>query len=193
MSNKNSSSDEHRQSNSTPVFAVAIGASEGGEQAVKELVDSLPADSGMAFVYIQANLQDAPAHLIPALREVSKIPIAVADEPVQVKADHFYIIPADRQVEFRDGSIVPLLKNKPIVSPINKAFSSLSENWKELAIGVLLSGNEIDGVVGLKNIKFEGGLTFAQDSTAEYQSMPSTAVSEGAADVALPLKKLHLN
>ena len=192
MSNKNSSSDEHRQSNSTPVFAVAIGASEGGEQAVKELVDSLPADSGMAFVYIQANLQDAPAHLIPALREVSKIPIAVADEPVQVKADHFYIIPADRQVEFRDGSIVPLLKNKPIVSPINKAFSSLSENWKELAIGVLLSGNEIDGVVGLKNIKFEGGLTFAQDSTAEYQSMPSTAVSEGAADVALSPKEIAL-
>lgn len=50
----------------------------------------------------------------------------------------------------------------------------------------MLSGSGLDGAEGVKLIKREGGITFAQDSTAEYDSMPKGAVATGCVDFILP-------
>ena len=65
--------------------------------------------------------------------------------------------------------------------PIDHFFHSLAEDQKNNAIGVILSGTASDGALGLKAIKAEGGITFAQDEkSAKYGGMPHSAVAAGA-------------
>jgi two-component system CheB/CheR fusion protein len=71
--------------------------------------------------------------------------------------------------------------------PIDLFFYSLAEDQKENAIGVILSGTASDGALGLRAIKAEGGITFAQDEkSAKYGGMPHSAVVAGAVDLVLP-------
>jgi two-component system CheB/CheR fusion protein len=66
-------------------------------------------------------------------------------------------------------------------------FQSLAADQKGLAIGVVLSGTASDGALGLKAIKGEGGITFAQDEkSAKFGGMPHSAAAGGAADFVLP-------
>ncbi|HSQ05693.1 MAG TPA: CheR family methyltransferase, partial [Burkholderiales bacterium] len=68
---------------------------------------------------------------------------------------------------------------------IDAFFESLAEDQRERAIGVILSGTATDGTLGLEAIKAEGGITFAQDESAKYDSMPRNAVAAGCVDFIL--------
>jgi len=71
--------------------------------------------------------------------------------------------------------------------PIDCFLTSLAEDRKDWAIGVILSGTASDGTLGLKAIKAEGGIAFAQDEkTAKYDSMPRSAIAAGCVDFVLP-------
>ena len=50
---------------------------------------------------------------------------------------------------------------------------------------MVLSGTATDGTLGLEAIKSEGGITFAQDDSAKYDSMPRSAVAAGCVDLVL--------
>jgi two-component system CheB/CheR fusion protein len=66
--------------------------------------------------------------------------------------------------------------------PIDAFFESLAQDQRERAIGVILSGTATDGTLGLEAIKAEGGITFAQNESAKYDSMPRSAVAAGCVD-----------
>src|SRR5207245_240130 len=68
---------------------------------------------------------------------------------------------------------------------IDSLCESLAQDQRECAIGVILSGTATDGTVGLEGIKAEGGITFAQDDSARYDSMPRSAVAAGCVDFVL--------
>src|SRR2546427_8292496 len=68
---------------------------------------------------------------------------------------------------------------------IDYFFRSLAEDQGHKAIGVILSGTATDGTLGLEEIKAEGGITFAQDETAQYLGMPQSAVASGSVDFVL--------
>jgi hypothetical protein len=71
--------------------------------------------------------------------------------------------------------------------PIDRFFHSLAEDQRENAIGVILSGTASDDALGLRTIKAEGGITFAQDEkSAKYGGMPHSAVVAGGVDLILP-------
>ena len=71
--------------------------------------------------------------------------------------------------------------------PIDEFFAALAREQKAAAIGVILSGSGSDGTLGLKAIKAEGGVTFAQDpKTAAWPAMSTSAISAGAVDFVLP-------
>jgi two-component system CheB/CheR fusion protein len=69
-------------------------------------------------------------------------------------------------------------------------FTSLAEKHKENVIGIILSGSANDGTRGMKAIKYAGGLTFAQDDTAKFNSMPQSAIAAGVVDFILPPDKI---
>ena len=172
---------------------VAIGASSGGLEAVTELLKYLPSDTGMAFIFIQHLSPDYKSILVSLLTKSTKMLVQEIEDMEHIMPDNVYVIPYNRGIEVTDGHIqlIPRSKNATAIS-IDVLFTSLAETHKENAIGVILSGNASDGTMGLKAIKQEGGITFAQDNSAKYNSMPESAINEGVADFILPPKEIAL-
>lgn len=69
-------------------------------------------------------------------------------------------------------------------------FTSLAKQMGSRAIGVILSGGDGDGTEGCRYIKSGGGTTFAQDLSADVDSMPLHAVASGCVDFVLPPEKI---
>ena len=113
--------------------------------------------------------------------------VTEAENMSKIEPDHLYIIPPNQDMAIEDGMLTLSTRTqRPIVHmPIDKFFTSLAEQQKELAIGIILSGNASDGTLGLKAIKTAGGLTFAQDDSAKFKSMPTSATTEGVVDMVL--------
>jgi two-component system CheB/CheR fusion protein len=59
-----------------------------------------------------------------------------------------------------------------------------------MAIGIVLSGTATDGTLGLEEIKAAGGITFAQDESAQQDSMPRSAIAAGCVDYVMPPEKI---
>ena len=172
---------------------VAIGASAGGLEAMMELLKYLPADTGMAFIYVQHLSPDHKSMLTEILSKKTSMIVQEIDDMDKIKPDHIFVIPHNKGIEVTDGHIklIPRAENSSAVS-IDVLFSSLAHAQKERVIGIILSGSASDGMVGMKDIKHEGGLTFAQDDTAKFTSMPHSAIAAGAVDFILSPKEIAL-
>ncbi len=170
---------------------VAIGASSGGLEAVSALLRELPPNLGMAFIYVQHLSPDHKSLLTSILSKVTMMKVQEIEEMETILPNNVYIIPNDKGIEVTDGHIKLLPRSKggkPI--SIDVLFSSLAETHKENVIGIVLSGNGSDGTEGLKAIKEAGGITFAQDNSAQVSSMPKTSIASGAVDFVLSPKEV---
>ena len=172
---------------------VAIGASAGGLEAMLELLKYLPSNTGMAFIYVQHLSPDHKSLLTEILSKRTKMKVQEIDDMDKIKPDNIFIIPYNKGIEVTDGHIklIPRAKGGVDIS-IDILFSSLAEAQKERVIGIVLSGSASDGTVGLKDIKHQGGLTFAQDDTAKFTSMPHSAIAAGVVDFILSPKQIAL-
>ncbi|HTF16733.1 MAG TPA: chemotaxis protein CheB [Chryseolinea sp.] len=177
-----------------PFPIVAIGASAGGVEAITELVKNLRNDTGMAFVYVQHLDPTHKSMLADILSRVTKMPVQDARQRMPLAPNHIYIIPPNKDLIIVDGVLkLNIRRPKPAVNmPIDKLFRSLAKVHKEAAIGIVLSGNANDGTLGLKEIKNNGGLTFAQDASAKFESMPKSAIAEGCVDMVLSPKQIAI-
>jgi two-component system CheB/CheR fusion protein len=177
-------------SKSFPV--VAIGASAGGLEAISELLKSLSPKTGMAFVYIQHLDPTHKSMLSTILARFTKMNVLEAKHRMVLERNHLYVIPPNKNMAIRDNMLIlDARQAKPAIHmPIDNFFAVLAEEQHEQAIGVVLSGNAFDGTLGLDAIKKAGGLTFAQDGTAKFQSMPRSAIAEGVIDFVLPPKEI---
>ena len=190
-SKKETSAIADVKENSFPV--VAIGASAGGLEAMMELLKYLPADTGMAFIYVQHLSPDHKSMLTEILSKKTSMIVQEIDDMDKIVPDNVFVIPYNKGIEVTDGHIklIPRSENSAAIS-IDVLFSSLAEAQKERVIGIILSGSASDGTLGMKAIKQEGGLTFAQDDTAKFTSMPHSAIAAGTADFILSPKEIAL-
>ena len=173
-----------------PVRVVGIGASAGGLEALNKLLQQLPADSGIAFVVIQHLDPTRPSHLAELLSRVTSMVVTTALDGVAIKPNRVYTAPAHVYVEVIKGYF-RLTPHNPTdlkqFKPIDTLFQSLANYLHDLAIGIVLSGNGADGKAGLADIKFAGGVTFAQlPSTAAFPAMPEAAIELGVDFVLAP-------
>ena len=147
----------------------------------------------MAFVYVQHADLIPVSQLSGVLSQATSMPVVVAEHQQQIIPDQVYVMTADKDMGIVDGllTFVPRRHRRnssspSIRMPIDEFFISLAARQREGAIAILLSGSGSDGTSGLKAIKAAGGITFAQDGTASFQSMPKAAISEGVVDKVLP-------
>src|SRR5712691_13336107 len=172
---------------------VGIGASAGGFEAFGEMLNALPADTGMAFVLIQHLDPTHESMLAPLLARKSALPVSQVTEGMAVEPNHVYVIPPNARMGIHEG-LLKLMQRAAAGEknmPIDYFFRSLAESRKDAAIGVILSGTATDGTFGLKAIKAEGGICFAQDeASAKYPGMPASAIAAGCVDFALPPRKI---
>src|ERR1039458_4621062 len=171
---------------------VGVGASAGGLEAFTELLRYLPLETGMAFVLVQHLAPQHESMLTQVLSRATRLPVAEVTDGMEVKPDHVYVIPPNTCMATVGGTL-RLTPRKPRSGqqlPIDFFLTSLAEDRKDQAIGVILSGSAYDGTLGLKAIKAEGGFTFAQDETAKYDSMPKSAIAAGYVDIILPPQEI---
>jgi two-component system, chemotaxis family, CheB/CheR fusion protein len=171
---------------------VGIGASAGGLEAITLLLKSLPADLGFAYVYIPHLNPTYKSRTVEILSRVTKIRVVQAKNATIVKPNVLYVLPYNKDMHLADGAIklVSRKEKTALHLPIDRFFLSMAENCSAGAIGILLSGNAHDGTIGLKAIKMAGGITFAQDWSAMFQSMPKSAIAEGAVDMVMSPKEI---
>ena len=187
-SDSNNQTSENKVPNDFPI--VGIGASAGGLEAFKVLLEDLPGDTGLAFVIIQHLATSQESMLTDILSRFTKMPVLQVKNGVRVEPNHVYVIPPGSTMTLKDNALKLNPKGKSL-KPIDAFLSSLANERKTQAIGVVLSGTGTDGTEGLKAIKVEGGITFAQDiQSAQYPGMPQSAITAEAVDFVLSPDKI---
>jgi two-component system chemotaxis response regulator CheB len=172
---------------------IAIGASTGGTEAIKEVLMRLPPDS--PGVVITQHIPKAfSGPFAKRMNDCCQVTVYEAQDGQQVLPGHAYIAPGDKHLMLvRDGARyvcrlddgVPVNRHKPSVDVL---FRSVAQNAGRNAIGAILTGMGKDGAKGLKEMLEAGSRTIAQDeATSVVWGMPGEAVSIGAAQHVLPL------
>jgi two-component system CheB/CheR fusion protein len=181
--------EDHATPADSPPFPIVVaGASAGGLEAFNELLKALPVDTGMAFVLIQHLAPDHESLLPDILGRATAMPVTQVANNTDVKPNHVYVIPPGKSMVISHGllQLAPRTEQRGQARPIDHFMRSLAEEHGHKAIGIVLSGTANDGTLGLEEIKAGGGITFAQDNTAEHTGMPRSAIASGAVDFVLP-------
>ncbi len=179
---------EHEKS--IPTCIVGIGGSAGALNAYKALLDHLPANTGMAFVIISHINPAAHSQLAEILSRHTTMPSRVASVAMPISANHVYVIPANADLEAEKYKFTVITPRSRRNAQIDLFFASIAEVFGDRAIGVVVSGYDGDGTAGCKHIKEKGGITFAQDQSAEIDSMPKSAQASGYVDFVLAPEKI---
>ncbi len=166
---------------------VGIGASAGGLEAFKKLVHAIPTNSGMAFILVQHLHPEHISSLPEILQRETSVAVQEVSDNIKVKPNNIYIIPANKILVATDGilqlSTRPKSKKNNLIDVF---FSSLAEVHQNQSIGIVLSGTGADGTIGLRKIKDQGGITFAQNAdSAAYDDMPQSAIKSDVVDFIL--------
>lgn len=172
---------------------IAIGASTGGTEAIKEVLMQLPADAPAVVI-----TQHIPAEFsLPFARRmdgVSPLAVCQAEDGQPILPGHAYIAPGGRHLlversgarfvcRLDDGQ--PVNRHRPSVDVL---FRSVAQAAGMNAVGVLLTGMGDDGARGLCEMHQAGAPTLAQDeATSVVWGMPGEAVSLGGVDEVVPL------
>lgn len=173
---------------------VAVGASTGGTEALRTLLESLPADSP-GIVVVQHMPEKFTASFAERLNGLCGVSVHEAVNGAPVLRGEVLIAPGNRHillkrsgaryyVEVRDGPLVS--RHRPSVDVL---FRSAARYAGPNAVGVIMTGMGDDGAKGLLEMKNAGAFTIAQDeATSVVFGMPGEAIRLGGVDVVVPLE-----
>jgi two-component system, chemotaxis family, CheB/CheR fusion protein len=167
---------------------VGVGASAGGLEAFTGLLQHLPSDTGMAFVFIQHLAPQHASMLSSLLSRTTAMPVMEVQHGMPVSPNHIYIIPPNTLMSLEGGvlKLEPRPDDRGAPRPIDCFLHSLAVDQKSAAIGVILSGADSDGALGLQAIRNEGGIAIVQsESSAKHPEMPRAALAAGIIDLIL--------
>ena len=174
---------------------VGIGASAGGLAAVEAFFTHMPADrdTDMAFVLVQHLAPHHRSLLTELAQRFTRMTVTEITDGLPVEPNHVYVIPPNCDLELFHGALH--LKNPATAHglhlPIDAFFRSLAQDQRERAIGIVLSGAGSDGVLGVRAIKENDGMVMTQaPESAEYASMPQSAIATGLVDYVLPPEEM---
>ncbi|MBC7838199.1 MAG: chemotaxis protein CheB [Nitrospiraceae bacterium] len=173
-----------------PTYIVGIGGSAGALNAYTGLLDVLPSQTNMAFVFVYHVHPTANTQLALILSRHTKMPVMLASNAMLIQANHVYVIPQGTDLLFERDAFKVTSPRTRRNNQIDLFFISLAEAKGNRAIGIIFSGYDGDGTAGCQHIKAKGGTTFTQDRSAEVNDMPLSAQASGCIDFVLPLDKI---
>lgn len=175
---------------------IAIGASTGGTEALKDVLMQMPAESP-PIVISQHIPESFSAPFAKRLNECSEVQVKQAEDGDLIMPGHAYLAPGDDHLMIvREGTNLrcrlskspPVNRHRPSVDVM---FDSVVQAMGKNAVGVLLTGMGNDGAKGLLNMLNAGAATIAQDEkTSVVWGMPGEAVKLGAAQRIEPLMRI---
>jgi len=177
-------------------WAVAIGASTGGTEALAIVLGALPRESPAVLV-VQHMPEGFTKAFAGRLNGLSAMQVKEAADGDPIRQGEVLLAPGNRHLSVaRDGArFVARVDQAPHVNrhrpSVDVLFRSVSETFGSRSVGVLLTGMGRDGAAGLLEMKIRGAQTIAQDETTSIVfGMPKEAIALGAASRILPLQNI---
>ncbi len=175
---------------------IALGASTGGTEAIKEVLMRLPANTPAIVI-----TQHIPAAFsLPFAKRMnlaSQMNVCQAEDGQKILEGHVYIAPGDKHLLVKKEGLnyVCRLDDGPAVNrhkpSVDVMFHSVVQSAGSNALAVILTGMGNDGAAGMKELQSLGVATIAQDEKSSVVwGMPREAVKLGAADHILPLDRI---
>ena len=173
---------------------IAIGASWGGLYAISELLDGLePAvDAPLVLVQHRDPASGRGALVLLLQRHVER-PVLEPDDKQPIERGHVYVAPADYHLLVENGhfSLSTDARVQFARPSIDVLFESVAESYAERAIGIVLTGANVDGARGLAAIKAAGGVAIVQEpASALRRTMPEAALAATETDAILPVGEI---
>jgi two-component system CheB/CheR fusion protein len=168
---------------------IGVGASAGGLEALRDLFEGMPEDTGMAFVVVQHLSPDFKSMLDELLSRYTTLPVHQAEHDLEVEPDTIYLMPARHEMIISDRRLILSERDsdKGLFLPIDTFFRSLATDAGASSVAVVLSGTGSDGSRGVRDIHAAGGLVIVQsEASAKFDGMPKSAEKTGVADLVLP-------
>jgi two-component system chemotaxis response regulator CheB len=175
---------------------IAIGASTGGTEAIREVLVRLPADSP-AIVITQHMPPGFTTSFAARLNSLCQITVKEAVNGERILPGHAYIAPGGLQFRIaRSGAnYVAVVEDAP---PVNRHKPSVEVLFKSVAAvagrnayGIMLTGMGADGAAAMREMKDAGSYNYVQDeASCIVFGMPREAIAHGAADEVLPLTQI---
>ncbi|MDQ3771889.1 MAG: chemotaxis protein CheB [Actinomycetota bacterium] len=172
---------------------VVVGTSWGGLQALGTLLEGLPARFGLPIVVAQHRAPDSSTILVRLLQARSSLIIREASDKDELQPGCVYIAPPDYHLLVERGTVALSTEEAVRYSrpSIDVMFESAADAYGERLVGVILTGANDDGALGLKRIRDGGGVAVVQDpATAERREMPEAAIATVASAKVLPLEEI---
>ena len=171
-----------------------IGASTGGMKALQVIAGKLPGDFPLSLCVVQHQYPHGQIFLAKFLENSGPLPAKVADEKEALRPGRFYVAPPNYHLLIEEDRTFSLSVDEAVNHSrpsIDVLFETAAEVYGRQLIGVILTGANSDGTLGLKRIAEEGGTTLVQDpATADAPEMPRAAIEAVAVDFVLPLEEV---
>jgi two-component system chemotaxis response regulator CheB len=175
---------------------VVVGASTGGTEALRELLEAMPPDApGIAIV--QHMPEVFTAQFAKRLHQTCRIEVKEAETNDRLVPGRALVAPGNRHLLVRrSGALyfVDVVDGPPVSlhrPSVNVLFRSAAQAAGRNAVGVILTGMGDDGADGLAELKAAGARTIAQDeATSVVFGMPKEAILRGAVEEVLPLPRI---
>lgn len=173
---------------------VVIGASAGGLSALEKLLTPLPANFSIPIIVVQHISPDSENYMVTLLNNRCNLHVKEIDEKEVIKPGYVYIAPPNFHILMEEDHSISLSVDEPVNfsrPSIDVLFETAADVFKNRLIGIVLTGGNQDGAVGLKTIKDKGGLTIVQSpQEARVNIMPSIAISTTHPDYVLTLNEI---
>ena len=175
---------------------VAVGASTGGTEALREFLEDLPADAP-GTVIVQHMPEKFTAQFATRLNGLCRVTVKEAADGDSVLRGQVLIAPGNRHlllkrsgaryyVEIKDGPLVS--RHRPSVDVL---FRSTARYAGKNAVGVIMTGMGDDGAHGMREMKEAGAYNIAQDeASCVVFGMPAEAIKLGGVDRIMPLNQI---
>lgn len=180
----------------TTEMVVCVGASTGGTEALRELLEALPANSP-GIVIVQHMPEKFTAAFAKRLNGLCEVEVKEAADGDPVLRGHVLIAPGDRHMllERRGARYEVSIRSGPLVSrhrpSVDVLFRSAARSAGANAMGVIMTGMGDDGARGMNEMHQAGAYTVAQDeATSVVFGMPKEAIAHGGVDKVVPLEQI---
>jgi two-component system, chemotaxis family, protein-glutamate methylesterase/glutaminase len=187
-------SDEHGPSGDLQGYEIiVVGASWGGLAAIRAILGALPQGFDIPIVVVQHRHRDSESRLGRFITRYTAMPVCDVEDKMPVESGRLYVAPPDYHTLVEQGFLslstdAPVRYSRP---SIDVMLMSAASAYGHRTVGVVLTGANADGALGLRRVADVGGLTIVQDpATAEVPAMPEAAIEAVPQARVLPLDRI---
>lgn len=193
-----SSEPESRSPGFAAPAIVALGTSTGGPKALQEILPLLPRDLSVPILIVQHMPAGFTAPFAQRLNTLCSVHVQEGSHREPILPGVVYIAPAGMHMSVKrlsESRVILCLDTQPEhslhIPSVNVLMNSVAETFRNLALGIIMTGMGSDGSEGMNAIHRQGGLTIGQDeATCTVYGMPRACAELGILSRVVPLSQI---